>query len=131
MIKITIKEVSEKFDLSKDTLRFYEKKGLIGPIKKTSGGIRNYDEEDLVRIEFIKCMRAAELPIDVLKEYINLFEEGDKTLAKRKSLLEEQRKILKDKIDKMNLAYERLNYKIDLYYKGKLDEYLKKSKNNN
>lgn len=130
MIKITIKEVSEKFDLSKDTLRFYEKKGLIGPIKKTSGGIRNYAEEDLARIEFIKCMRAAELPIDVLKEYMDLFDEGDKTLAKRKSLLEEQRKILKDKIDKMNLAYEKLNYKIDLYYKGKLDEYLKKSKNN-
>ncbi len=130
MIKITIKEVSEKFDLSKDTLRFYEKKGLIGPIKKTSGGIRNYAEEDLARIEFIKCMRAAELPIDVLKEYMDLFDKGDKTLAKRKSLLEEQRKILKDKIDKMNLAYEKLNYKIDLYYKGKLDEYLKKSKNN-
>lgn len=130
MIKITIKEVSEKFGLSKDTLRFYEKKGLIGPIKKTSGGIRNYDEEDLSRIEFIKCMRAAELPIDVLKEYMDLFDKGDKTLAKRKSLLEEQRKILKDKIDKMNLAYEKLNYKIDLYYKGKLDEYLKKSKNN-
>lgn len=130
MIKITIKEVSEKFDLSKDTLRFYEKKGLIGPIKKTSGGIRDYGEEDFARIEFIKCMRAAELPIDVLKEYMDLFDEGDKTLAKRKRLLEEQRKILKDKIDKMNLAYEKLNYKIDLYYKGKLDEYLKKTKNN-
>lgn len=131
MIKITIKEVSEKFDLSQDTLRFYEKKGLIGPIKKTSGGIRNYDEEDLARIEFIKCMRAAELPIDVLKEYIDLFEEGDETLEQRKKLLEEQRIILKDKIDKMQSAYETLNYKIDLYYKGKLDEYLKKSKNNN
>ena len=70
MIKITIKEVSEKFSLSKDTLRFYEKKGLIGPVKKTSGGIRNYDEEDLARIEFIKCMRAAEIPIDALKKYM-------------------------------------------------------------
>lgn len=64
---MTIGEVASKFSISQDTLRFYEKKGLIGPIKKTSGGIRSYNEEDIRRIEFIKCMRNAEIPIEVLK----------------------------------------------------------------
>ncbi len=121
---MTIKEVAEKFDLSQDTLRFYEKKGLIGPVKKTSGGIRNYDEHDLARIEFVKCMRDAEIPVDVLKKYIDLFESGEHTVPERKILLEEQKRILKEKIDNMQKAYDRLNHKINLYYEGKLDEYM-------
>lgn len=125
---MTIKDVSERFDLSKDTLRFYEKKGLIGPVKKTNNGIRDYDEEDLARIEFIKCMRNAGLPVDVLKRYINLFDEGTKTRKERQKILEEQRDIIKEKLDDMKKAYETLNYKIELYKSGKLEDYLKKSK---
>lgn len=128
---MTIKEVSEKFNLSKDTLRFYEKKGLIGPVKKTKSGIRNYEEQDLKRIEFIKCMRNAELPIDVLKKYIDLYKSGKETKEERKKLLENQQKILKDKIDKMQKAYKLLTDKIDLYNSGKIDEYLDISIKNN
>lgn len=128
---MTIKEVSEKFNLSKDTLRFYEKKGLIGPVKKTKSGIRNYEEQDLKRIEFIKCMRNAELPIDVLKKYIDLYKSGKETKEERKKLLENQQKILKAKIDKMQKAYKLLTNKIDLYNSGKIDEYLDISIKNN
>lgn len=128
---MTIKEVSEKFNLSKDTLRFYEKKGLIGPVKKTKSGIRNYEEQDLKRIEFIKCMRNAELPIDVLKKYIDLYKSGKETKEERKKLLENQQKILKDKIDKMQKVYKLLTNKIDLYNSGKIDEYLDISIKNN
>lgn len=128
---MTIKEVSEKFNLSKDTLRFYEKKGLIGPVKKTKSGIRDYEEQDLKRIEFIKCMRNAELPIDVLKKYIDLYKSGKETKEERKKLLENQQKILKAKIDKMQKAYKLLTNKIDLYNSGKIDEYLDISIKNN
>ena len=128
---MTIKEVSKKFNLSKDTLRFYEKKGLIGPVKKTKSGIRNYEEQDLKRIEFIKCMRNAELPTDVLKKYIDLYKSGKETKEERKKLLENQQKILKAKIDKMQKAYKLLTDKIDLYNSGKIDEYLDISIKNN
>ncbi len=128
---MTIKEVSEKFNLSKDTLRFYEKKGLIGPVKKTKSGIRDYEGQDLKRIEFIKCMRNAELPIDVLKKYIDLYKSGKETKEERKKLLENQQKILKAKIDKMQKAYKLLTDKIDLYNSGKIDEYLDISIKNN
>lgn len=122
---MTIKEVSKLYNLSPDTLRFYEKKGLIGPIKKTSGGIRNYEEDDLKRIEFIKCMRSAEIPVIVLKEYVDLFAAGDETIKERRELLEEQKHILENKIAKMQEAYEKLNKKIDMYYSGELEKYLK------
>ncbi len=54
-----IAEVSEKFGLSVDTLRYYERVGLIPPVHRNEGGIRDYDELDLRRVDFIKCMRGA------------------------------------------------------------------------
>ncbi len=76
---MTIKEVASKFSLTNDTLRYYEKVGLIGPIKKNKSGIRDYQEEDLRRIEFIKCMRSAGIPIEILKKYVDLYDLGDST----------------------------------------------------
>lgn len=121
---MTIGEVASYFSLSQDTLRFYEKKGLIGPIKKNSSGIRSYTKEDMNRIEFIKCMRNAEIPIDVLKKYLDLFDQGKNTEKARQELLEEQRDKLKSKIETLEEAYAKLNYKIELYKTGKLDEYI-------
>ena len=125
---MTIKEVAEKFGLTNDTLRYYEKVGLIGPVKKNKSGIRDYSEGDLNRIEFIKCMRSAGLSIEVLKKYVDLFDEGADTTLERRRLLEEQRDILKEKIDKMNEAYNRLNYNIKMYNENKLDTLLKGGK---
>lgn len=117
-----ISEVAKKFDITQDTLRYYEKEGLIGPVQKGTNGIRNYNEEDLKRIEFVKCMRNAGLEISFLKEYIRLYEEGDDTLEERRKILTDQKLILKEKIDKMQQAYERLNIKINLYDKNILDK---------
>lgn len=123
---MTINEVSKKLDITQDTLRFYEKTGLIGPIRRDKSGYRNYQEEDLRRIEFVKCMRGAELSIDVLRTYLRLFDEGDETKEERKELLIKQKKILDEKISTMQKASERLEYKITLYNNGKLDKYLEK-----
>ena len=119
-----ISEVAKEFGLTTDTLRYYEREGLIGPISKGENGIRNYTEEDIKRIQFVKCMRAAGLEISFLKRYLQLFEGGDKTVKERREILVEQRKILKEKLDAMQEAYNRLNYKIDLYDKNILDKKL-------
>ncbi len=119
-----ISEVAKEFGLTTDTLRYYEREGLIGPIAKGKNGIRNYTEEDIKRIQFVKCMRSAGLEINFLKRYIQLFEGGDKTVKERREILVEQRKILKEKLDAMQEAYNRLNYKIDLYDKNILDKNL-------
>lgn len=118
MVKIAIQEVAEKYEVSKDTLRYYEKEGLIGPITKNSSGIREYNDHDLDRIEFVKCMRGAGLSIAVLKEYIKLYDEGETTKDARLALLEHERALLKEKIDCMKEAYKKLEYKIEYYKKG-------------
>ncbi len=110
-----IAEVSKKFDLSADTLRYYERIGLIPGVNRKQSGIRDYTDEDCRWIEFIKCMRGAGLPIEVLIEYVALFQQGDATIEARKKLLNEQRNQLITKIADMQKTLDRLNYKIERY----------------
>lgn len=111
---MTISEVSKKYDIPQDTLRYYERIGLIPHIKRRSN-IRDYTEEDCKWIEFIKCMRGAGLTIEVLTEYVTLFNKGDDTIEERKELLIEQRRILIEKMEETKKTIDRLNYKINSY----------------
>jgi DNA-binding transcriptional MerR regulator len=117
---MTIAEVSEKYGLTADTLRYYERVGLLPPVPRTSGGIRDYGEKDCGWIEFIKCMRGAGLPVEVLIDYVQLFQQGSATAEARRNILIEQREQLLKRIEDMQKTLERLNYKIDIYYKGML-----------
>jgi DNA-binding transcriptional MerR regulator len=112
---MTITEVSKKFDLSQDTLRYYERIGLIPGVNRNKSGIRDFTEEDCRWVEFIKCMRSAGLPIEVLIEYVGLFEQGDETVEARKELLTEQREQLITKMEDMKKTLERLDIKITRY----------------
>ncbi|WP_040950900.1 MerR family transcriptional regulator [Gorillibacterium massiliense] len=110
-----IAEVSDKFDLSQDTLRYYERIGLIPRVNRNKSGIRDYTEEDCRWVEFVKCMRGVGLPIEVLIEYVELFQQGDETLEVRKQLLVEQHKQLLSRMEEMKTVMERLQYKISAY----------------
>src|SRR5512139_311684 len=115
-----IAEVSEKYGLSVDTLRYYERVGLIPPVRRNEGGIRDYDELDLRRVDFIKCMRGAGLPVEVLIEYMGLVQQGDKTIEARKEILVEQRDLVAARLEEMQKTLDRLNYKIEVYEKALL-----------
>jgi DNA-binding transcriptional MerR regulator len=110
-----ISEVSERYGLSTDTLRYYERVGLIPAVNRNQGGIRDYDEMDLKRVEFIRCMRSAGLPIDVLIEYITLVQQGDETIEARKEILIEQREKLAARMAEMQETLDLLDYKIEVY----------------
>lgn len=112
---MTIKEVSEKYDLTADTLRYYEKIGLIANVPRTKNGIRNYDDKTCRQIEYIKCMRKAGVEIESLIEYIKLLNEGKHTAVKRKKLLEVQKEKLIEKQKNISETIERLNYKLHIY----------------
>ena len=126
---MTIAEVSKKYDITPDTLRYYERIGLLPDIHRSQSGIRTYTEDDCNWVAFIKCMRSAGLPIEVLSEYVSLFRQGDSTIEARKKLLIEQRKTLLAKMEDMKETLARLNYKIESYEKAVLpcEEKLKKS----
>ena len=117
---MTIAEVSKKYDLTPDTLRYYERIGLLANIPRNKNGIRNYDEKSCKRIEFVKCMRNAGVEIEILIEYIILLEQGKETVEALKKLLEEQREKLVEKQKHINETLERLDYKIKLY--GEIEE---------
>lgn len=110
---MTIAEVSKKLELSADTLRYYERIGLIPPVPRNKSGIRDYDENSIGWINFIKCMRKAGLPIEVLIEYVTLYQLGDSTKEARKNLLIEQREELISKIEELKETLEYLNKKIE------------------
>lgn len=111
----TIAEISKKYDLSADTLRYYERIGLIPPVPRNKSGIRDYDETSCGWIELMKCLRKAGVQIEALIEYVKLFQEGEHTAKARKDILIEQRNLLMDRIEDMQQSLERLNYKIDKY----------------
>ena len=110
-----IAEVSEKYGLSVDTLRYYERVGLIPPVHRNDGGIRDYSELDLRRVDFIKCMRGAGLPVEVLIEYIALVQRGDKTIEARREILIEQRELLVVRMKEMQKTLDLLDHKIEVY----------------
>jgi DNA-binding transcriptional MerR regulator len=112
---MTIAEVSEKYDISQDTLRYYERVGLIPTVNRTKSGLRDYTEESGKWIELAKCMRLAGVPIEALIEYCVLTQRGDTTIAARKLLLEEERKKLLEKMIDMKKTLDRLDYKISRY----------------
>ena len=112
---MTIKEVSEKYGISPDTLRYYERINVIPAVTRTSGGIRDYQEEDLRWVELAVCMRSAGLPIENLIEYQKMFQEGDSTIPARLDLLREQMEILEKQKQQINETMDRLSYKISRY----------------
>lgn len=110
-----VAEVSKQYDISADTLRYYERIGLLPRVHRNASGMRDYDETDLARVKFIKCMRGANVSIEALIEYMQLFAEGDATLAARKAILEEQRDLVRERIAEMQAGLDRLDYKIAHY----------------
>ena len=86
-----IAEMSKQYGISSDTLRYYERIGLISPVNRNASGVRDYNDADVRRVEFIKCMRSAGLSIEVLIEYVRLVQQGDDTIDIRKEILREQR----------------------------------------
>lgn len=112
---MTIKEVAEKYDITPDTLRYYERIKMIPEVTRTAGGIRDYQESDLQWVELALCMRSAGLPIEAMIEYLQLYQKGDETIPARLELLNNQMEVLKEQRDKIEATMKKLSYKISRY----------------
>lgn len=112
---MTISEVSEKYGLTQDTLRYYERIGLIPPVPRKSSGFRDYDDSSCGWIEFVRCMRNSGLPIEALIEYVNLYQKGPGNYGACKKILIEECVKLEDRIQNMTETRDRLHGKIAHY----------------
>lgn len=108
-----ISEVSEKYDIPQNTLRYYERIGLIPRVNRTKSGIRDYNEVDCNWVEYIKYMRDAGIPIEALIEYVELYQKGDETFVARIQLITDQRQLLRQRIETMQKTLERLDHKLE------------------
>lgn len=112
---MTIKEVSKKYNVTQDTLRYYERIGMIPTVTRTGGGIRDYQTKDLDWVELALCMRSAGISVETMIEYVKLYQEGDSTISARLKLLSEQKDVLLEQRMQIDTTIERLNYKIARY----------------
>ena len=117
---MNIAEASKKVNLSANTLRYYERIGLIPEVKRTESGVRNYTEKDLGFIELAKNMRNVGMSISSLIKYVKLYKKGASTIEARKQLLISQREIIKEKLNEIQNSFDMITYKINNY-----DEVLK------
>ena len=116
---MNIKSASDLLGISADTIRYYERVGLVPPITRTATGIRDFKEHDIEALEFIKCFRSAGVSVDSLVDYMSLYQKGDETREKRLGILEEEKKKLEERSSQLQAALNRLNLKIKYYKEGK------------
>lgn len=113
---MNIKKVSEQLGISSDTIRYYERIGLVPPINRDKNGVRNFTDIDIQRLDFIKCMRHAGLSIESLHEYMHLYSlNDDRTILARKRILEEEAEKLDERIASLQETRAYLQHKIDVY----------------
>lgn len=112
---MTIREVAAKTNMSTDTLRYYERIGLLPPVPRNAAGIRNYDEYFVIFINFIKKLKASGMSLEHIIDYIRLAEMGDATIQERKKLLAEARETLLEKINSLQLVAELADYQLRNY----------------
>lgn len=112
---MNISEVAAQFEMTPATIRYYEREGLIPPITRNESGTRDFQEDDLNWVEFIKCMRDSGLSIDSLAKYSELYQQGDGTLVERKQILMDEYQKLLEKQRLINGTVARLEQKLDNY----------------
>lgn len=112
---MNIKKVSEQTGVSADTIRYYERIGLIPPVTRNASGIRDFTEHDINVLEFVRYFRGAGMSVESLIDYIGLVTQGDQTIEARLTILCDERETLMERLDKLQSALDRLNHKIDNY----------------
>lgn len=112
---MTIKQVCQRYGLTQDTLRYYEKIGVIPPVHRSASGIRDYDEHDLGWVENAVCLRNAGVPVESIAEYVKLYQAGEETFAARRDLLSHVLADLTEQRSQMDAAIQKLTYKVSRY----------------
>ena len=111
----TIKEFSEKMNLSSSTLRYYEKEGLLPSSKRRNNGHRQYDDSDIPWVTVITCLRSTGMSVSDVRHYVELCKQGDNTVRERKQIILDQKKKIEDQLREVKQHLETINKKIDLY----------------
>jgi DNA-binding transcriptional MerR regulator len=111
----TIKQVSQRTNLSDHTLRYYDREGLMPLLKRSASGIRNYSENDICWIELINCLKNSGMSLGEIKEFMNLCLKGEETCEERKEILQKHKENILSQIERLNNSLGIIDYKLDHY----------------
>jgi DNA-binding transcriptional MerR regulator len=109
-------EAAERSGFSIDTLRYYEREGILPPVARNSGGRRRYSDDDLAMLDFLRCLRDTGMPIERLRRYGELAR-SDRTMPERLALIEEHTKVVESRIAELESQRARLQEKAAWYRK--------------
>lgn len=108
-------QAADKAGFTLDTLRYYERVGLLRGVARNSGGHRVFTDEDLSWLELLRCLRDTGMPIAVMRRYTDLTYDGDDTIAARLALLEEHDRAVEQQIVHLRAQQQHLREKIRWY----------------
>lgn len=117
----TIKDVSERLGIPASTIRYYEKKGLLPNIRRTKGGIRQFDEETIEWLKLIECLKKTGLSLTKIREFMDMSTQGDATIPQRLALFQRQRDAIREEIRQLEEILHLVDYKC-WYYETAKDE---------
>ncbi|MDL2327217.1 MerR family transcriptional regulator [Ruminococcaceae bacterium OttesenSCG-928-A11] len=120
----TVKTVAEKTNLNPNTLRYYEKEGLLPNVKRTESGIRHYSDEDLEWLDLICCLKKSGMSIKQIRDFVDLSLQGPETLKTRCEMLVAHKHGVEAHIEEMGRHLEMVTHKI-AYFTGQYDAYMR------
>jgi DNA-binding transcriptional MerR regulator len=111
----TIQRAAAETGLSADTLRYYERIGILPGISRSESGHRRFSDDDMGWIKLVQCLRATGMPLEDLHHYAELVQVGDQTAAERLGLLEDHRRRILADLEELSIALELVDRKISGY----------------
>ncbi|AKN31619.1 MerR family transcriptional regulator [Clostridium carboxidivorans P7] len=111
----SIGDISKMLNISISALRYYDKKGLLPLVNRTSGNIRVFDDTDVECLKMIECLKNTGMPLKDIKQFFEWCEEGDSTIDQRYELFINQKKKTEQQISLLQNALDRINYKCEFY----------------
>ena len=111
----TIQRAAEETGLSADTLRYYERIGILPGIGRSQSGHRRFTDDDMGWIKLVQCLRATGMPLEDLHRYAELVQEGEHTAAERLSLLEDHKCRIEAELAELMVALDLVDMKIAGY----------------
>ncbi|WP_027483095.1 MerR family transcriptional regulator [Deinococcus pimensis] len=115
MTTFSINEAAERSGVSPHTLRYYERIGLLDSPARAAGGQRRYVEADLMRVAFLRRLRATGMSIQEMRAFVTLTREGDASVAARCALLEAHEQAVQQRLLRLSGDLEAIRAKIAHY----------------
>lgn len=116
--EFSIKEAAQLTGVSADTLRYYEKAGLLDGISRNVGGHRRFTSTDLNGLRFVVKLRLTGMPIREVRQYVELVRQGDHTMDQRRSMLQSHGDRIRQQMSELSRCLEVVDVKLEMYDLG-------------